>query len=134
MLPCEFIVRGIPISQQAKGPSKHRWMSSVASCASVAWPNTDPPVTCNIRVRIVYYHDSAPLDTDNMLKPIIDALKGIIIVDDNQVSDITAGKRDLNGSFHVKGVSPVLANGFIGGSSFVHIYVDLAPDPTELIV
>ncbi len=73
------------------------------------------------------------LDTDNMLKPIQDALIGLIYNDDRQITDITAGKRDINGSFRVRGLSSSLAEGFNSNNEFVHVKVEEAPNPQELI-
>ena len=90
-------------------------------------------MTCNVKMTVVYYYDGASLDTDNMLKPIQDSLIGLVFGDDAQVTDITAGKRDLNGSYRVRGISSALAEGFSTNSEFVHIKVEEAPDHQELV-
>jgi crossover junction endodeoxyribonuclease RusA len=133
MLPFDFIILGTPLSQQAKNRNLRRWKSHVRACAQAKWPPQDQPVTGNIKIIVVYYHDGAALDTDNMLKPIQDALIGLIYNDDRQVTDITAGKRDINGSFRVRGLSSSLAEGFSSNNEFVHIRVEEAPNPQELI-
>jgi crossover junction endodeoxyribonuclease RusA len=73
------------------------------------------------------------LDIDNMIKPIQDALKGLIYTDDCIITDNHPAKRDLNGSFRVKGMSPVLAEGFCSGVEFVHVKVSEAPNQEVLI-
>jgi crossover junction endodeoxyribonuclease RusA len=40
-----------------------------------------------------------------MVKPIQDALAGVVYVDDNQVTDVQASRRSLDGRFKVKGMS-----------------------------
>jgi crossover junction endodeoxyribonuclease RusA len=49
-------------------------------------------VSREARVVITYYHEreAARLDTDNMIKPILDALIGVVYVDDRQATHITA--------------------------------------------
>jgi crossover junction endodeoxyribonuclease RusA len=74
----------------------------------------------------------APLDVDNMIKPIQDSLVGLVYADDGQVTDAVGKKRKLDGSFRVKGMSTVLAEGFCRGVEFLHICVDNAPDHQEL--
>lgn len=133
MLPFEFVVQGTPISQQAKGSSRRRWMNQVLSAAQQKWPANDDAVECELKMTVVYYYEGAALDTDNMLKPIQDALEGLVYVDDSQVTDITAGKRKLDGSFKIRGLSPELAEGFISDDEFVHIKIEEAPDPQELV-
>ena len=45
---------------------------------------------------ITYFHGSDPLDVDNIPKPILDALKGLVYSDDSHVSDLLCRKRDLS--------------------------------------
>lgn len=130
-LPFDFVVLGTPRSVQSKSASKQRWKAQVSAAAQVHWVGA--PVTGEVQMKVVYYFIKDPLDTDNMLKPIQDAMNGIIYVDDSQVTDITAGKRRLDGSFRVRGLSPRLAEGFVDGGEFVHIQIQKAPDPEELI-
>ena len=108
MLPFEFVVLGTPISLQARGPTKSRWKQTVAAAAKRVWPNSLPRLTQPLKLKIVYYYDGVGLDTDNMVKPIQDALVGIVYDDDSRVTDVAARKRDLNGSYRVRGLSPEL--------------------------
>lgn len=80
-------------------------------------------------MHVTCYHDSAPpLDVDNMLKPIQDALIGIVYVDDGQLVDIGGHHRDVNDRYEVRGMTPAQADGFVSGEAFVHIRVEL-PSP-----
>lgn len=133
MLPFEFVVLGTPLSQQAKNSSKQRWKARVRASAQAKWPLGTLPVTYSVRMTVVYYYDGTALDTDNMLKPIQDSLIGLIYNDDSLITDITACKRDLSGSFRIRGLSPSLAEGFMSNGEFVHIRIEEAPDPQELI-
>ena len=133
MLLFDFVVLGTPLSQQAKNRSLVRWKVQVRDSAQAKWPPNTPPVTCNVKITIMYYYDGVALDTDNMLKPIQDALIGLIYDDDGQVTDITAGKRDINGSYRVRGLSSSLAEGFSSNNEFVHVRVEEAPNPQVLI-
>ncbi|MEJ7706169.1 MAG: RusA family crossover junction endodeoxyribonuclease [Nocardioidaceae bacterium] len=130
-LPWEFVALGVPISVQASGTSKARWKAEVAAAAQAAW-GTDPPLDVEVLLQLTYFHESAPLDVDNMIKPIQDALNGIVYVDDKQVARVVSGRSDLNGGFHVRGLSEALASGFVSDGPFVHIKVAPAPDAQEL--
>jgi hypothetical protein len=75
-LPWDFVVLGVPASVQAKPSTKQRWKTKVAASALSAWPAGEGPLTDKVQIHITFYHESAPLDVDNMLKPIQDALFG----------------------------------------------------------
>jgi crossover junction endodeoxyribonuclease RusA len=130
-LPWDFIALGVPISVQASGTSKSRWKGEVAAAAQAAW-GADPPLDVEVLLRITYFHESSPLDVDNMIKPIQDALNGIVYVDDKQVAKVVSGRSNLDGSFRVRGLSEALALGFVSDGPFVHVKVEPAPDAQEL--
>ena len=75
-----FVVKGRPVSIQASGPSKATWKASVAAAAG---PKFAAPLNHNnIRIRITFYFNTLPdFDTDNMSKPICDALIGVAYSD-----------------------------------------------------
>ena len=83
-------------------------------------------------VKITFFHNEAPLDVDNMIKPIQDALIGIVYDDDKRVHDVTSSVRDLAGAFHLSGLTAALAEGFLSQGPFVHIRVEEPPN-TEVL-
>ena len=85
-----------------------------------------------MRVTVTYYYDGPALDVDNMIKPIQDALVGLVYINDDQVTDAIGRKRDLNSSFRVRGMSSSLAEGFCRNNEFLHVRIEDAPDHTEL--
>jgi crossover junction endodeoxyribonuclease RusA len=138
MLPFEFVVIGKPISHQAKERKRvQAWKDQVRSVAESYWKG-NVPLGETIQVVITHYYDivggdeSAVPDSDNIVKPIRDALNGLIYVDDYQITDFISRRRNLNGSFRVKGISPALAEGFSKGQEFLHIRIEPAPDPGDL--
>jgi hypothetical protein len=106
-----------------------------SSGSSTTLATTTPPVRVSLRFSVTYYHDgvSVRIDNDNLVKPIQDALNGLVYADDRQITDTYVRKTDLNGSFRVRGMSPVLAEGFCRGTEFLYLRVELAPDHEELI-
>jgi len=134
MLPFEFIVPGIPVSQQTRRRARiKQWKEFVRSKAGARWPTGAPPVQTNVRITLVYYYDTAALDTDNFVKPVQDALAGLVYDDDKRVTDISIRATDLNGAFHIRGMSPVLAEGFCTGKDFLYIRIDTAPNHGNLL-
>ncbi len=65
--------------------------------------------------------------SDNLPKPILDALKGLVYSDDAQVSDLLCRKRDLNGDLRIQNPSSVLLETLGHSERFLHIAVDNAP-------
>jgi Holliday junction resolvase RusA-like endonuclease len=138
MLPFEFVVIGKPISHQTKDRKRvQAWKELVRSVAENYWQG-NAPLGDFLQVIITHYYEavagdeSGVPDSDNIVKPIRDALNGIIYVDDYQITDFTSRRRNLNGSFRVRGISPALAEGFSKGEEFIHIRVELAPDHGDL--
>ena len=95
-LPFEFVVFGVPVSLQASGPSREAWKSEVAEAAKRKlpegyWATSDP-----LSVAIVYFsRGPSTIDTDNMVKPVLDALTRVLWLDDSQVSEVIARRTDL---------------------------------------
>lgn len=134
MLPFEFIVIGTPVSSQTRNTKKLRkWQDTVRVAAKTRWPAGELPLNQPLKVSVVYYYEGEALDVDNMIKPIQDALKGLIYTDDCVITDSYPAKRDLNGNFRVRGMSPVLAEGFCSGNEFIHIKILEAPNQEELL-
>lgn len=138
MFPFEFILPGRPVSNQTKDKTRLKaWRSKVSHAAKVMWQG-DRPYDDFVCMKLTYYfeapngkEDAIP-DSDNIVKPIREALVDIVYSYDYQVTDVVSRRRNLNGSFRVKGMSPILAEGFIQGVEFTHIRVDPAPDPSDL--
>jgi crossover junction endodeoxyribonuclease RusA len=132
-LPWDFAVTGTPVSHQASSASRARWKAAVAAAARAAWPAGEPPLGGKLQIRVTCFHDSAaPLDVDNMLKPIQDALTGIAYADDRQLTDTHGALRDLNAQYWLRGITPALAEGFLADAPFVHVQLSEPPDHGRL--
>ncbi|HIK55226.1 MAG TPA: RusA family crossover junction endodeoxyribonuclease [Synechococcales cyanobacterium M55_K2018_004] len=136
MLPIEFVIIGKPVSHQTKDKKRlQAWKEKVRKVAQSFWANR-PPLGESLKVVITHYYDaldeSGVPDSDNIVKPIRDAFNGVLYVDDYQITDFVSRRRNLNGSFRVKGMSPALAEGFCKGEEFLHVRIEIAPDPLDL--
>ena len=128
-LPFEFVVDGPPVSQQTRRRERyHAWKDEVRRVAEESWPRSELPVADPVALSIVYFYSETAMDVDNIPKPISDALKGLVYVDDSQVNDVVCRRRDLSSGLRVIAPSPVLADGFARGGEFLYISVDFAPD------
>ncbi len=136
MLPFEFLVDGPPLSQQAKNRARlQAWKDAVRAEATRRWLPGQPSVAGPLLITVVYYHEGVTIrmDNDNMVKPIQDALNGLVYLDDRQITDTRVRKTPLDGSFRVRGMSAVLAEGFVRGVEFLHVKIEEAPDHAELL-
>ena len=77
---------------------------------------------------IMYFYDERPLDVDNIPKPILDALKGLIFEDDDQVTDLVCRKRYVHTEFMGDNFSRAFYEGMDRHSEFLYIVVEKAPD------
>ena len=129
MLPFEFVIDGPPVSQQTRRRERVRqWRDEVRRVAEQYWPAEELPVTGPIMLTITYFYDSISMDVDNLPKPILDALKELVYLDDEQVTDVLCRKRDLNRDLRVENPSSILADGLSRGNEFLYIVVAEAPD------
>ena len=131
----EFFIEGPPLSQQTKNPARLReWKGRVRSEAAKLWSGREPHLG-NLKLTVVYYHErhSVLLDHDNMLKPIQDALAGLIYRDDRQITDAQTRKTSIDGRFRLRYLSPAYARAFGGGKQFVYIKIEEAPSHQELL-
>ncbi len=136
MLPFDFTVEGPPVSQQARNRTRlHEWRTRVATAAEQRWPDSDAPLNGPLQITVVYYHDRIiiRMDNDNMVKPIQDALIGLVYADDSQITDTRVRKTNRRGPFIVERLSPVLAEAFIRNREFIYVRVEAAPDHAELL-
>ena len=75
---------------------------------------------------ITYFFQDAAPDVDNIPKPILDALTGIVYVDDEQVSDLLCRKRDLDADLVIRNPSAELMGYLRDSRQVVHIQVNEA--------
>lgn len=94
----EFVVEGPAVSLRASNKSRSRyrkWVLKVRSAAERSWRAGEKPTSDTVEVAISNYYTAAPPDVDNVVKPILDALKGLVYNDDGQVQTVTSRKIEL---------------------------------------
>ena len=123
-LPLEFVVEGQPRSLQAR--SSDRWKCDVQSAAAQKVIPRDVLALGSVKVTVTYFFTTdTGIDADNLLKPILDALNGLVYIDDKQVTDVLSRKRDLNASLRFENPSVVLNDALeCGLQNFVHVIIE----------
>ena len=91
-VPFEFVIGGPAVSQQTRRTERREvWKEEVRSVARDRW-TSDSPVAGSVAVTITYFFESGEPDVDNIPKPILDAMQGVVYSDDTQVSDLLCRK------------------------------------------
>ena len=125
MLPIEFTFEGPPLSFQSKNKTRRRaYKSRVAAEAQAVLDADFTPITDELDIVITYYYEGQTPDIDNIIKPIQDALIGIVYVDDNQIADTRSRKKEINGSYKIRNASFAIVQAFSNGSEFIHVKID----------
>jgi crossover junction endodeoxyribonuclease RusA len=124
MIPFDFVIEGPPVSQQTKNRARlQAWKQAVRLAAQNYWNAADPASADELTIVVTNFYQTAAPDVDNIVKPIQDALKGLVYADDNQITDCHTRKRKIDGAFKVKGLSRALADGFVNYKDFIHVKV-----------
>jgi hypothetical protein len=76
---------------------------------------------------ITFFYNETLIDVDNIPKPVIDALKGLVFQDDAQLTDLICRKRYLSSRWRVANHSGVLSEGMNRGNEFLYVVVEEAP-------
>jgi Holliday junction resolvase RusA-like endonuclease len=134
MSPIEFVIPQRPVSQQARRQARLRdWKEFVARQAKLAITEPLNLASEPVALKLLYLYDEAALDVDNILKPIQDALVGVLLTDDAVVTDVEIRRRWRGTTFTLNAVSPVLAAGLALGKEFVYVMLSDAP-PQDILL
>lgn len=92
--PLEFVVEGTAVSSQAKRrQSIEEWMARIVEASRPHLPEGHFVSADPFAVTLYYFPDTPMLgDIDNIVKPILDALKKHIYLDDRQVLRVVVQK------------------------------------------
>jgi crossover junction endodeoxyribonuclease RusA len=119
----EFLIPRRPVSLQTRHRANlQAWKSYVAGEALKAWNGT-LIAAGDLELTLVYLFDSAPPDTDNIVKPIQDALVGLVFSDDALVSDVGSHRRSLQGTFDLTRLPDLMIAGIAAGQECVYVRV-----------
>lgn len=126
----EFLIPKRPVSHQTKRRRNLQdWKAYVRKEAAKLWNSETPPVSSpSLRFTIVYLCDNSPADIDNIIKPIQDALVGLVFEDDFLVSDVDSHRRPLQEPIDITNLPPLLQSGIIEGNECVYVRVSDAQD------
>jgi crossover junction endodeoxyribonuclease RusA len=130
----EFTVDGPPVPHQTKDRSNlNAWKGIIRAEAANHWMGR-PPLTGKLKCTIFNFHEgaNASLDDDNMVKPIRDAMNGLVYVDDSQISYSETIHINIDAPIKIRRASAVLLAAYGKGEEFLYIRIDDAPDFIQL--
>jgi crossover junction endodeoxyribonuclease RusA len=123
----EILIPRRPVSHQAKNRENlQAWKDYIYGRARNEWIGGTPCVEIGLRLTLVYLCDDSPADIDNIIKPIQDALVGIVYADDALISDVDSHRRFLSDAIDVTNLPPLLIKGATLGEECIYIRVCLA--------
>ena len=106
-------MQGPPISVNVRGHNKARyskWVKTVRAAAASHLPKGHMPISQETEAVLRNYYTAVPPDVDNTVKPILDALKGVVYEDENQVRKLTSERFKLRTGADVDKPSASLAD------------------------
>ena len=119
-LVASFLIHGTPISINRPRNLRAPWTQAIQNEARNHFQA--PLDDDDLLIRIKYfYHGITRLDTDNISKPICDALNGIAYHDDQQIRNREVEKCPLTGAYRLPGVPQNVAIALTQGNDFVWV-------------
>jgi crossover junction endodeoxyribonuclease RusA len=110
--PFEFIVEGTPVSGQAKSKRSIRlWQQRIVAAFQIALPKAHFLSTVPMAVTLYYFPPTEMQgDIDNIVQPILNAMKTHIYKDDKQVERLVVQKFEPGKLFEFASPSAALAD------------------------
>jgi Holliday junction resolvase RusA-like endonuclease len=111
------------VSHQAKDKKhKQEWMDCVYGRARQVWKGT-PVSSETLRFTLVYLCEEYPPDINNIIKPVQDALIGLVYSDEKLVIDVQGHLRMANDLIEITGLPPLLQEVIINGVDCLYIRI-----------
>ncbi|TOD58963.1 hypothetical protein CGJ61_23085 [Vibrio parahaemolyticus] len=109
------------------------WKAYVQGIATTSWGRAFIPDGTDLRLTLVYLCDDSPADIDNIIKPIQDAMVGVVYEDDVQISDVDSHRRYLTDTIVVTGLPQILVDAIEVGNEAVYVKVSHADNLEEYL-
>src|SRR5437764_5659447 len=129
----EFVVPGPPASHQTNDKNNLKaWQAAVRAEAAKVWPK--PPLTGKLKFLVINFHegDKPPMDDDNMVKPIRDALNKLVYQDDRQIRHSELIQVCIDAPMRLRKASKILLEAFQKGEEFLYVRIEEANDFIQL--
>lgn len=91
--------------------------------AQKVWTDRSVIKNGDLQLTLVYLCDDFPADTDNIIKPIQDALVSLVFEDDSLVSDVESHRRFLSDPIDTINLPSLLQRAVITGKECVYVKI-----------
>lgn len=119
----ELLLPRRPLSHQAKSSeNKEAWRDFIFGRAFSLW-SKKPITDLELKFSVVYLCEAHPLDINNIIKPIQDALNALVYSDDSLIVDVTGHMRYLEEPIDILNLPPLLADAVINGVESVYVRI-----------
>jgi crossover junction endodeoxyribonuclease RusA len=109
--PLEVIVKGTPVSLAGSSQSIKAWRQHIQDAIRPNLPEGHFAAEGPVQVTVYFFAvDPVRFDIDNIVKPIFDAMKQLVFVDDRQVERLVVQKFEPHRPFTFASASAVLAD------------------------
>jgi hypothetical protein len=124
MVHLEFVVEGPPVSHQTKDRKNLTAWKAKVKAAAAAW--TAAPLTGRLKFTLINFHegDDPPMDDDNMVKPIRDALNKFVYKDDSQIRHSEMIHFPIDAPLQIRGGSPIILAAFSRSAEFLYVRIE----------
>ncbi len=122
----EMLIPKRPLSLQAKAQNLQAWKDYVYGRAREEWKHGTPYSKLGIRLTLVYLCGDSPADIDNIVKPIQDALVGVVYADDLLIADVDSHRRFITDGIDLINLPRLLIQGAESGEECVYVSVSLS--------
>src|SRR4051794_26590283 len=129
----EFVVPGPPVSYQTSDKKNLKaWQVTIKAEAAKTW--TGPPLGGKLKFLLINFHegDKPPLDDDNMVKPIRDALNKFVYDDDRQIRYSETIQVSIDAPLKIRRAAAILLAAYNKGDEFLYVRIEDAPDFIQL--
>jgi hypothetical protein len=116
----ELLIPKRPVSLQAKRRGLQAWKAFVHEHARKAWDGQTVREG-DLQFTVVYLCEESPPDTDNIVKPIQDALVGLVFSDDSLIADVECHRRFLNATFDLTRLPALVIAGIAANEECVYV-------------
>jgi crossover junction endodeoxyribonuclease RusA len=118
----EFLIPRRPVSTN-NDKRRQEWIRLVNKEAKKFWTGSSPIKDANLQLTLIYLCRDNPPDTDNIIKPIQDALNKLVYEDDRLISDVESHRRFLSEPIDITNLPLLLQQGVIIGKECVYVKV-----------
>lgn len=124
MVHMEFVAPGVPVSNQSPGTNLNGWKMAIQTAVRTQWTRT--PLESELKAVIINFYsgDRPSVDVDNMSKPILDAIQGLVYLDDRQITQAEIAHVQIGSAFVIVGASPLIVTSVQAGNQFVYVRIE----------